>query len=679
MLARFDRSGRLIYREILSDFQKHRVLALFSDDAGDYLALKLKQESRARRPVFSADISLYRIDEHGGLSRPIATVEGVGFEAVAAYRDVDESGLLIAAAKTAGRTIDEIRELDVRLFDMTTTGQVRRRPFPAGVKGVSALHATNNGGVVYFDAQQAHSYPTGLAHVDSRGRLTSLMSFESYSKTRNRPQLLSERVLTISDPPPDSTSMMISAYSLQGELLWEHETVLLGSPVHAFELNDGGLVVGGSFQDNPVLIRLDSTGKRVWTQRFASSKYGARVNAVSELSDGWLAIAGATTPGSGVFVAMDADAFLLAAPPDGQGLTPFQKCLADADELRGLLVELERRTGIRVEREVLSSGRTPTPLEELPPLNEKLAARNHCRPVSELDYVAFLRQMLDTAEALGVPLPAKKTSVSVLLRAQEALNDRPMGYYEWPHRRWAFRPALAIGHESAVDGMKYIARECIPFIAAMKNAVGGVRDKLGIRFYPGTPYPISKGAPKFRELAAVTSAVVDAFGQLNNVRKAKFKQLYESSRLSISNDPSVLHVLDYNSPVIVVGKNKVEGMFGFLLDEVPAEQDKIRILTGRIREELNILIRKSDVDLYHTSYRETLQGILDSAESLTNPQLLSVRASEVYVNVSGRLRSDLTLSNSRRQITMRPVAASHLLEFVLDHTNELAMQEPGRR
>ncbi|MEM9387909.1 MAG: hypothetical protein AAGA68_22840 [Pseudomonadota bacterium] len=674
MLARFDRTGELIYQHILEGFDNYRATELRADPGGETLLLVGPSQRLKDGTHSHPELVLLEIDGDGRTTRSSARRVDV-LDPWAAVRGNDDPLVdLLLAAIPRGLTETQARAVLRRQYAFDGQGRWQRRSGATSASHPAMAQVTATGELVFLQAYSKAALPKGVKKIDRQGRLTTLIAFDE-EQSRSRVALTTTRIFLVSSPARGREST-VSAYSIDGDLLWRQRIGPIDGQGRPLPLRDDGLLVTGSYEDVSVLIRLDSAGGIAWYERVRSTKRLASLERALELRDGSIAFTGSTSGFLGGFSSTDHDAFLVVTDADAQGLSAYQACLAEASTVESLRLQLEAMTGLRAERRSVYSRHAAASDSPEPALGEPVRLGAQCPPVSEAHFVAFLEGALASAQALAIARPDEKTMVSVTVLPQRVFAEEPRGMREVSAGPSGRVPRIEAGHLSATDTVTYFREEVVPFLLPMRKAIGELEQELGWRWYVSRHYSVARGVPSFRQQFEALSATLTAFRQLDGVSRTALRGRYPEHIFSIARGPEVLHL--WGRDRVIVGRDRLAHLFPYLLEELPALRERIEQMSSALLSELNVRIARSDPDILHVDYLEALEALMASAAQLSDEERVQVRSLAVAIDVSASQREPVGMRCRRREIAMQLDASGALLPFVLTNREVLAAQEPRR-
>ena len=666
MIARIDLTGHVIWRQIYDDLQDHSVVGLVTHNGRQFAAFKQDLRWTDAELAPRQRISLREVDADGNLSRELGNIDDLYVSDIVPYRDNSGAGFLVTAIVTSGASIQRAFQRDISLFDLQVSGNVRRPKFPEGVKGARLLQRDAAGGLFFLRLAEYFSQAMGLVRLSPGGELAEL--FVLNDEVLSPMQLIAtdSRVYLFEAVNRRNGFVPVTAFTRDGQEIWRKEIQGLSRFGQSIQQGDD-LLIAGSYEGNPVIIKLDQEGHRVWIRRFRSAKSDAHIARMAILSDGWLAVTGYTGPGGGAFVSTDSDAFLGLADPDGDGFDEFGACMAAAAVIEVLREELADRAGLEVQREVLMTGRRARPVEELPPLNEPLAREMDCGVLSEHDLLRFLQEAADETRLLDLSKPSERSRIHIHLRASGVIPDP--GYREWGRRGAGSEPSLEVGEDSARGLMRHLAEEVLPYTERMLAVTGELRARSGI--WVGEARGYGSGLPPFSVNTVVAERFLELFLALSPDDRQAVRSRIGNHPMVVSADPDALHLRGENR--IIVGRNRIDEVFDFLLVDLPEIQRQIEQAGQRVLDELGFSVTKSS-GIPHIEFLDIVRRIDASLDDLGENDRATIRNVGPVVNVSRNMTSDIFMPGYRQQITITPVAADKLLEFILQNADEIRKQ-----
>lgn len=674
MIARIDSSGHVIWRRLYDDLENHVVVALLSTGSQQYVVFKHDQRDKSGgNSAPRQRISLRQVDDDGLLSRELGHIGDLYVADVLAYKNEGRAGFLVTALVTTGATFQRAFQRDISLFDLQLSGAVNRPAFPEGIGGARLLQRSVDGSLVFLRMKTYFTEPMGFVRLSPEGMLESLFSLDDNLISPMQLIATDDRLYMFETANWRNGFAPITAYTRDGEVIWRKEIQGLSRFGQAIRQGDD-LLVAGSYEGNPVLIKLTAEGDRVWTRRFRSAKKDAHIARMEILEDGWLAVTGSTSPGGGAFVSTDSDAFLAVADPEGKGFEEFGACMADATEIEELREELANRAGLDIQREVLMTGRQPKPIDELPPFDEPLPKSLDCGELSEHDLLAFLREAAAEARKLDLSKPSERVKIHIHLRPAEAIPEP--GYREWGRREAGAVPSIEVAEDSARPAMRFIATEILPYTERMLTVTDELRAASGVWVGEARSHEAAGGLPPFKENTLVAERFLQLFRELELEDQAAVRTRIGNRPLVVGANTEVLHL--WGDRWILVGQDRIDEVFTYLLNDLPILERQIEDRSQILRQNLNLNVRKSDPDLFHADYLDVLEQIIETTGHLTDSDAEIIQSIGADVHVSKDWISDIFLPDRHRMVYIEPVAAAHLLQFIVEMKDQLQTQEPRR-
>ena len=674
MIARINPSGHVIWRRIYDDLENHDVVAMLSTGGQQYVVFKHDQRDRSGgNPAPRQRISLRQVDDDGQLSRELGYIDDLYVADVLAYKNEGSAGFLVTALVTTGATFQRAFQRDISLFDLQISGVVNRPSFPEGIGGARLLQRNVDGSLVFLRLKTYFTEPMGFVRLSPEGALESLFSLDDNLISPMQVIATDDRLYMFETANWRNGFAPVTAYTHDGEVIWRKEIRGLSRFGQAIRQGDD-LLVAGSYEGNPVIIKLTAEGNRVWTRRFRSAKKDAHIAGMTILEDGWLAVTGSTSPGGGAFVSTDSDAFLAVADPEGRGFDEFGACMADATEIEDLREELAHRAGLEIQREILMTGRQPRPVEELPPFDEPLPKSLDCGELSEHDLLTFLREAAAEAQELDLSKPSERVKIHVHLRPEGAIPEP--GYREWGRREAGAVPSIEVTEDSARLAMRFIATEILPYTERMLAVTDELRAATGMWVGEARSHEAAGGLPPFKENTLVAERFLELFRALDPTDQSTVRTRIGNHPLVVGANTDVLHL--WGDRWILVGQDRIDGVFTYLLDELPELEQRIEDRSQILRSDLNLHVRKSDPDLFHSDYLEVLEQIIATIGQLTDDDVAIIQSTGADVHVSNSWVSDIFLPGRHRMVYIEPVAAPHLLKFIVEEESQLQAQGPRR-
>lgn len=671
MVARIDPSGNVLWRQIYEDLEDQEILAFAGRGDNQFMVFKKDNKARSGRTRNTETLSLRRVDSEGNMSRQLGAIDGVQVYGTAPVVNTKLERFVFASIDAEGMTYTRPEIRDVRLHEIDLNGNVRRLAFPEGIKGLRMFQHVGNDNFVFLRMGTFYTQPQGIARVNQDGEVDQVMEWYDEVKMPSHVIATATRIFLIYQIDYREKKYRILAHAIDGSGLWNYDIEGVDRVVAATATRSGGLILSGSYEGNPLVFTVSPQGKLLWSQRFRSAKANAAIAAIKELSGGWLALAGSTDPGGGAFSSTDSDALLVVSGPGGDGLSDYSGCLADADQIERLRAELQSMTGIEVRREVLMSGRRPTPAEDLPPLNSRVPATGDCGPLSEQDLQRFLQEALDEARALNLSKPSDRVKIDIMLRPPDSIA--PEGFKEMNRYDVGRTPHLEAEHTSAHAVMRYVANEILPFTErfwiVFDQLQASGRMWVGEKHHGnGTP-----GEPSFREVTEMAEQFIEELNSRPEQDRRAFAAKFSAKPIVFSADDDLLHIWGDNW--VLVGKNRIDDIFEYVSETLPKIESEILAETEALYSAIATQFRKSDPNLPHLEYLEVLRRISASIESLSDKDIAVLRDTFATVEVGDRYINDLGLQGYRRLVYMEIVAAEHVLSFIVENADELQSQE----
>jgi hypothetical protein len=671
MVARIDPSGNVLWRQIYEDLENQEILAFAGKGDGQFIVFKKRVEDRSGRTRRTETLSLRRVDSDGNMSRELGGIDGVQVYGTAAVVNAELERLVFAGIDAEGTPSPRPEIRDVRLHEIDLNGNVRRLAFPEGIKGLRMFQHVGNDNFVFLRMGSFYSEPQDIARVNADGEVDQVIEWYDEVKMPSHVLATASRIFLIYQIDYREKKYRVLAHSIDGSGHWHYDIEGVDRVVAATATRTGGLILSGNYEGNPLVIAVSPQGEFQWSHRFRSAKANAGIAAISELSDGWLALAGSTSPGNAAFSSTDADALLVVSGPAGAGLSDYSGCLADADEIERLRAELQSLTGMEVRREVLMSGRKPTPVEDLPHLNAKVPPTGDCGSLSEQDLKRFLRESVDEAHVLNLSKPSDRAKIDVMLRPTGSLH--PTGFKETGRFDVGRTPRLEVEHRSGREAMRYIAEEILPYTerfwvvfdqlqAAGRMWVGDKSRGLGL-----------PAGPTFSKVTVLAEQFVETLNEQPEQDRRAFTAKFSAKPIVFSADDDFLHL--WGDSWLIVGKNRIDDIFEYVLKTLPEIESGILAETKALYSAVATQFRKSDPNLPRAKYLEVLRRVSASIESLSDEDIAVLRDTFASVEVGNRYINDLGLQDYRRLVYMETVAAEHVLSFIVENAEELQSQE----
>lgn len=676
MIARIDRSGNVVWRRIfddLDDLKNHEVMAVLPSGNNQYILFKQRVVNRSSvGPALGQKISVREVHADGWLSRELGSIDDLYVSDVLPYEGAEKSGFLIMALNMAGATNQVAFKRDISLYDLWGNGTVTRPRFPEGIKGARLMQRDSTGNLIFYRTETYFGGSGDIVRASVDGSLFTLATIDSDSWYPVDLLATEQHIIMISRSVTDIDAISITAFSHDGQIAWRKELREISRFGRAIS-QDEGVVVSGSYEGNPILIRFTLDGERQWTRRFRSTKNDAYVEDVRVLSDGWLAVTGATLPGSSYLSSRDADAFLAVADANGEGFAKFGNCMVDTAEIEALRDELRLRVGLEVERETIMSPRRPVPDEDLPPLNEKLSTPMKCGDLSEHELLMFLQEANEETRSLNLSRPSERTKIHVQLREEGSIPDP--GYREWTRLIYVAVPSIEVDSKIARKAMRYAARELLPFTERMLIATEGIEEALGISVQQDRGNSLAEGVPSFRENTYVVERFLELFNELTDDEKTSIRSRVGYSPLKVAVNRDALHLWGSQNQSIIVGKNRIDEIFTYMLESLPAIEKQIADRIVVLENTLGLSANKADPDMLPATYVALLDRIIASTAQLSAGEIETIRNIGAAVRIVSNRSSDLYLSGYNREIDITPVAADSVLKFLIESEDELLLQD----
>ena len=671
MVARIDRSGNVLWRRIYEDLEDQEILAFSGKEDEQFVVFKKEVRDRSGRTRQTETLSLRRVESDGRISRELGGIKGVQIYGTAPVMQPELERFVFAGIDAEGITYSRPESRDVRLHEIDLHGDVRRLAFPEGIKGLRMLQHVGNNNFVFLRMGSFYSQPQDIARVNENGEVSQIIEWYDEMKMPSHVLATESRLFLIYQIDYRENKYRILAHSIDGSGLWHYDLEGVDRVVAATATRSGGLILSGNYEGNPLVFAVSPQGEFQWSQRFGSARANAGIAAINELSDGWLALVGSTGPGSGAFSSTDTDALLVVAGPDGAGLSDYSGCLADADEIERLRAELQLLTGIEVRREVLMSGRKPTPVEDLPPLNAKVPPAEDCGPLSEQDLHRFLRESVDEAHKLNLSKPSDRVKIDVMIRPTGSLE--PARFKETGRFDVGRTPRLEVEHRSGREAIRYIAEKILPYTerflvvfdqlqAAGRMWVGDKSRGLGL-----------PAGPKFSDVTVLAEQFVETLNAQPEQDRRAFVAKFSAKPIVFSADDDFLHL--WGDSWLIVGKNRIDDIFEYVLKTLPEIESKILAETKALYSAVATNFRKTDPNLPRAEYLEVLRRVAASIESLSDEDIAVLRDTFATVEVGNRWINDLGLKAYRRLVYMETAAAEHTLSFIVENAEELQSQD----
>jgi len=674
MIARIDPSGHVIWRRIYDDLENHDVVAMLSTGGQQYVVFKHDQRDRSGGNLAPRQrISFRQVDDDGQLSRELGHIDDLYVADVLAYKNEGDAGFLVTALVTTGATFKRAFQRDISLFDLQLNGAVNRPAFPEGIGGARLLQRNADGDLVFLRMKTYFGEPMGFVRLSAAGDLEHLFSLDDNLVSPMQLIATDDRLYMFETANWRNGFAPVTAYTHDGEVTWRKEIQGLSRFGQAIRQGDD-LLVAGSYEGNPVLIKFTTEGARVWTRRFRSAKKDAHIAGMAILENGWLAVTGSTSPGGGAFVSTDSDAFLAVADTEGKGFEEFGACMADATEIENLREELAHRAGLEIQREVLMTGRQPKPIEELPPFDEPLPKSLDCGELSEHDLLTFLREAATEARELDLSKPSKRVKIHIHLRPEGAIPGP--GYREWGRREAGAVPSIEVTEDSARSAMRFIATEILPYTERMLTVTDQLRAATGMWVGDARSHEAAGGLPPFKENTLVAERFLEMFRALDPADQSAVRTRIGNHPLVVGANTDVLHL--WGNRWILVGQNRIGEVFRYLLDDLPVLEQRIKDNSQILRRDLNLHVRKTDPDLFHADYLDVLERIVETIGQLADGDVELIQSIGADVHVSNHWVSDIFLPERHRMVYIEPVAAPYLLKFIVEVESQLQTQEPRR-
>ncbi|MEM8814273.1 MAG: hypothetical protein AAGE85_00455 [Pseudomonadota bacterium] len=670
MVARIDKTGHVVWKRIYDDLQDHDILEFAAKNDDLYLLLKTRIRDMSGRTRETETVSLYRIDGQGSRSNLLGKLEGVQIYATATIADPDLSGFALAGIDAAGRASDDYEAREVRLHGLSLGGDFRRLALRSGIKGLRYLQHAGGDSFVFLEMGTFYSRPGDIVRVGRDGTTSQVIDWTDPQRYPSKLLVHGDRLFLHTDLERANRIGRIVAYSLSGEKLWHRDFEL---PERAYVrgiagLESGGLAVSHAYEGNPVITVLGPDGGTVWEKRFRSVKRNASVTGLRELRDGWLALAGATSPGGGAYVSTDSDAMLTVTDRHGSGLGSYGGCLVDADEVERLRAELLDMTGIEVRRDTILMGPAPKPLEELPPLDKPVPADIDCGTLSEKDLLTFLRDAVGKARELNLSRPSARAKINLFLRADDIVGSPGYRVHGWSSGGAV--PSLEVEHGSAENAISFIVTDVLPYT----ERAWAVYDRLQSigSMWIGQD-SVTTHRPRdlpFKDVIVAAEKLMAHFEQLSAADRNAFAARFRGKPVVFSPNARKLHI--WADSWLFVGSDRLDEAFDYALRTAPRLDAEIRVETAELGQTWNLDIHKRP-DLDRALYLAALHEILAAAQELSADDAATIRKIGAAVTVGGtdEFRSDLRISNSDRSLWITPPAAATLLDAILSNADEL--------
>ena len=129
-----------------------------------------------------------------------------------------------------------------------------------------------------------------------------------------------------------SSEAFLAKFDSDGNLLWARETDSIQYIEQLESTPDGGLIISGSYNANPLLVRLDSVGLPIWSKAYDGVAYGGVIASI-QTSDGGLAVVAQTID----WAPESSDVYFLKTDSEGEVL--FSRTFGDTlwDAGRGIV------------------------------------------------------------------------------------------------------------------------------------------------------------------------------------------------------------------------------------------------------------------------------------------------------------------------------------------------------
>lgn len=674
MVARIDRAGNVLWRRIYDDLQDEDILAIAGKGDEQFILFKKDVEDHSGRTRRTETLSLRRVDSAGNISRILGSKEGVQVYGAAAVIDTELKRFVFAGIDAEGITYSRPEVRAVQLHEIDLNGNVRRLSFPEGITGLRMFQHVAGKEFIFFRMGSFYSHPLDISRVSDDGEVSQVIEWYDETKMPSHVIATESRIFVIYQTDYRPEKYRILAHGADGSGLWHYDIEGIDRVMAASAARDGGVILSVNYEGNPLIFAVNPDGELQWSQRFRSAKANAGISAIAELSDGWLALGGSTSPGSGAFSSTDSDALLVVSGPDGAGLSEYSGCLADADEIERLRAELESLTGAVVRREVYMTGRKPTPAEELPPLNSKVPPTDDCGSLSEQDLQRFLQEAVDEAQELALSKPSDRAKIDIMLRPEGSLV--PSGFKEMDRYDVGRIPRLEVEGTSAREAINYIATEVLPyterFWVVFDELQAAGRMWVGEnRFGSGMPE-----GPSFREVTEMGELFVKELKSLPDNERRAFASKFSAKPIVFAADDEHMHIWGRNR--VTVGKNRISDIFDYVLTTLPEIESEILEETKALDAAVSTQFRKTDPDMRHADYLEVLRRISASIESLSPEDIGVLQDTYATVEVGNRWINDLGVQDYHRLVYMQPVAAEHIFEFIIENAELLQQQELRR-
>ncbi len=511
-------------------------------------------------------------------------------------------------------------------------------------------------------------HATDVMTLAPDGEVSAAHAFSDTNTTTDLLALSDDSLLLMTDADRDDGEPTLSSRAIGGQILWSRDlTGIERSGFRPVSLADGGLIMAGTYQRNPVVIRLSANGELDWRRRFRSANEFSRPLGGAVLGDSAVAITGSTGPGGGGFVSTDSDGFLIVSDGNGNGFAQYAGCTADAAEIDALTAELSEVAGIVVGRPSFVFDTITTPSSTLPPLLDIVPVDVDCGSNSEQHLVAFLRAVVNETHRLRLEKPSERASIRVTVRPPGVLDA---GFREASVSQ-SLRVHLDVDHEHARAAVRYIATNVLPYTErrlAAQERLG----EYGMRTWLPDHNQIGGGSASVREETETIEAFADLYESLDSDSKAQFRDRIE--RVGVVADSDLLHL--WGDDWLLLGQRSVFGAFDFVTRTLPQLEGRIGAAEVVLEQRAGIQRRKSDPNLPHSDYADLLEQLVLASSRLSQVDQQLLRRMSPSIDVGLRFRSGVGMRGSRRQVRMTPAGVNQLFPFLIANSATLLAQDP---
>jgi len=318
------------------------------------------------------------------------------------------------------------------------------------------------------------------------------------------------------------------------------------------------------------------------------------------------------------------------------------------------------------------TGRRPIPIEALPPLNEPLPKTLDCSELSEHDLLAFLSDATSEARALDVSKPSDRVKILVRLHPTGTIPDP--GYRQARQRGVGIVTSIEANEDSARLAMRFIATQVLPYTERMLAVTASLRAMAGMWVNDSEQFDAAGGLPPFKDSTLIAERFLELLCALEPADQAAVHARIGGHPLVIAADPDMLRL--WGDTRLIVGKNRVDDVFTYLLNDLPILERQIEEKTASLRHDLHLFMQRPSPILRRRDYLDALEQIIVAARQLTADDAETIRSIGARVLIADGRASVVGLSGSHRTVYIVPSAASQLLQFLPDQENTLTAQEP---